>query len=136
MFERMHNKQIKPTMKEMADYCEEGSEGFLKINNWLSKTFSTEQKIVFPYGNKYGWGVGHYINQKLICNIFAEVGAFTVMLRLSNKQYASIYNKLNKYSQEVIDKKYPCSDGGWIHYRVGSQEQFEDIQKLLEIKCA
>lgn len=136
MFERMLNKQIKPTMKEMADYCGEESECFLKINSWLSKAFSTEQKIVFPYGNKYGWGVGHYKNHKLICNIFAEAGAYTVMLRLSNKQFSFIYDKLNNYSQEVIDNKYPCGDGGWIHYRVVTQEQFEDIQKLLEIKCA
>ena len=55
---------------------------------------------------------------------------------LSNKQFSFIYDKLNNYSQEVIDNKYPCSDGGWIHYRVVTQEQFEDIQKLLEIKCA
>lgn len=31
-------------------------------------TVSTEQKVVFPYGNKYGWGIGHYKKKKLMCN--------------------------------------------------------------------
>ena len=51
------------------------------INDWLTTTFHTEQKVVFPYGNKY-----------------------------------------------------PCGDGGWIHYRVICQEHYEDIKKLLAVK--
>ena len=73
--------------------------------------------------------------KKLICNIFAENGAFTVMMRLTNAQYETIYDEMNKYTQEVIDKKYPCGNGGWIQYRVICQENYEDIRKLLEVKC-
>ena len=36
----------------------------------------------------------------------------------------------------LIDHKYPCGDGGWIHYRVAGPEQFEDIQVLLTVKCS
>ena len=75
-------------------------------------------KVVFPYGNQYGWGIGHYIKKKLICNIFAEAGAFTVMMRLADTQYEAIYDSLKKYTQEHIDNNYPCGDGGWIHYPV------------------
>lgn len=60
MYERMLNKQLMPTIEEMAEYCKENAELFLLINNWLTSTFGTEQKAVFPYGNKYGWGIGHY----------------------------------------------------------------------------
>ena len=35
-------------------------------------------------------GIGHYKREKLICNIFAEAGAFTVMVRLTNKQCEAI----------------------------------------------
>lgn len=64
--------------------------------------------------NKYGWGTGHYKKKKLLCNIFAEAGAFTVMVRLTDVQYKSIYGKLKKYTQEYIDNKYPCGDGGAV----------------------
>ena len=57
MYERMLDKQIKPSLEAMADYCGENGERFILLNQWLGKTFETEQQIVFPYGNQYGWGV-------------------------------------------------------------------------------
>ena len=134
MYERMLNKQIVPTIQEMTKYCAENAERFSMINGWLTTTFATEQKVVFPYGNKYGWGIGHYKKKKLMCNVFAEAGAFTVMMRLTNVQYQAIYGELAKYTQEYIDNKYLCGDGGWIHYRIISQEHYEDIKKLLVVK--
>ena len=135
MYERMLNKQVVPTAAEMTAYCAENAERFSMLNDWLTTTFSTEQKVVFPYGNKYGWGIGHYKKKKLVCNIFAEAGAFTVMMRLTNKQYEAIYDSLKKYAQKCIDNKSPCGDGGWIHYRVTCQEHYEDILKLLKVNC-
>lgn len=135
MYERMLNKQIVPTVAEMTAYCAENAERFSLINDWLTTTFHTEQKVVFPYGNSYGWGIGHYKKKKLICNIFAEAGAFTVMMRLSNPQFEAIYSELKTYTQESIDHKYPCGDSGWIHYRVLCQDHLEDIKKLLAVKC-
>ena len=136
MYERMLNKQVTPTIEEMIKFCGENAERFSLLNEWLISTFSTEKKIVFPYGNKYGWGVAHKKKSKLICNIFAEDNAFTVMMRLSDKQYNTIYDKLQVYTQEYIDNKYPCSDGGWIHYRVTCKEHFDDIKTLLSVKCS
>ncbi len=136
MYDRMLNKKVMPTIEEMTEYCGESAELFSAINAWLSDTFKTEQKVVFPYGNNYGWGISHRRKNKLICNVFAEENAFTVMMRLSNKQYESVYEQLQGYTKEYIDNKYPCSDGGWIHYRVISKEHFHDIQKLLSVKCS
>lgn len=136
MYERMLDKQIMPSIKEMTAFCGENGERFSALNEWLESAYHTEQKVVFPYGNHYGWGVAHKIKRKLICNIFAEDNAFTVMMRLSNKQYQTVYEKLHKYTQEVIDNKYPCGDGGWIHYRVTSGEHLEDIRTLLSVKCS
>lgn len=136
MYERMLNKQEIPTIEEMTKFCGENSERFSLLNEWLSDFFNTEQKIVFPYGNNYGWGVAHKKKNKLICNIFAEDNAFSVMMRLSDKQYKTVYGQLQKYAQEYIDNKYPCGDGGWIHYRVASGEHFDDIKTLLAVKCS
>ncbi len=136
MYERMLDKRTMPTIEEMTEYCGENAELFSALNEFMTITFETEQKVVFPYGNKYGWGIGHYIKKKLICNIFAEAGAFTVMMRMTNTQYEAIYDSLKAYTKEYIDNKYPCGDAGWIHYRVTCKEHFEDIQKLLGFKCS
>ena len=54
MYERMLNKQVVPTVEEMMRYCAENAECFSVINDWLTTAFRIEQKVVFPYGNKYG----------------------------------------------------------------------------------
>ena len=136
MYERMLDKRTTPTIEEMTGYCGENAELFSALNEFLVATFETEHKVVFPYGNKYGWGIGHYKKKKLMCNIFAEAGAFTIMMRLSNTQYESIYDSLGKKAQECINNKYPCGDGGWINYRITCKEHLEDIQKLLVLKCS
>lgn len=136
MYERMLNKQEIPTIAEITEYCGKNAILFANLNEWLSKTYDTVQKVTFPYGNNYGWGISHKKKQKLLCNIFAEHNAFTVMIRLSNGQFQTIYANVQKYTQDYIDHKYPCGDGGWIHYRVTCKEHFDDIQKILSAKCS
>lgn len=135
MYERMLNKQAVPSIVDMTIHCGKNAELFTLMNEWLSNTYSTVQKIVFPYGNQYGWGIAHRKKNKLICNIFAEHNAFTVMVRLSDKQFVSVYHQVGKDAQDYIDNKYPCSNGGWIQFRVTNKEHFNDIQVLLTVKC-
>ena len=114
MYERMLNKQEQPRYNEMCAHCEECGELFIRLNTWLFETFATQQEVTFPYGNHYGWGIAHRKKKKLMCNVFPEAGAFTVMLRLSDAQYASVYEQLHRYAREYIDNRYPCGNGGWI----------------------
>lgn len=134
MYERMLDKQTVPTMEEMAKYCGNTASLFVFLNEWLSHEYETEQQLSFPYGNKYGWCIAHRKKKKWVCNVFAEDNAFTVMMRLSDKQFQSVYDRLTDYTRKYIDNKYPCGDGGWINYRVTSQEQVDDICTLLSMK--
>ena len=105
MYERMLDKHIIPTASEMTEYCGKNAGLFNLLNEWLSETYGTVQKVVFPYGNNYGWGISHKKKEKLVCNIFAENNSFTVMMRLSDKQFDSIYDRVEKYTQEYINNK-------------------------------
>ena len=135
MYERMLNKSEVPTIDSMTAYCGAEAARFTELNERLSAEYGTTQAIVFPYGNSYGWGISHKRKGKLVCNVFPENGAFTVMLRLTNTQFMSVYDRLGVYAKNYIDNKYPCNDGGWIHYRVTDKEQFADILTLLAVKC-
>ena len=64
MYERMLNKQVAPSIEDLTAYCGENAELFALMNEWLSQTYGTVQTIVFPYGNKYGWGVAHRKKEK------------------------------------------------------------------------
>lgn len=135
VYERMLNREVVPTMGDMAAHCGTASAAFREINGYLTGVCATQSEIRFPYGDRYGWAVTHRIGRKLICNVFAEVGAVTVMVRLSDRQYAALYRQLLPYTQRCIDEKYPCGDGGWIHYRALSEGHVADIRALLGLKC-
>ena len=136
MYERLLDKGKAPTIEEMADYCGENRESFSSLNAFLAASFATDQKIVFPYGNKYGWGIEHRKKGKLICNVFPEKDAFTVMIRLTNSQFSALYEGMMPYSRGIIDKKYECGDGGWIQFRVTCAQQRDEIEKIVKAKLS
>lgn len=135
MYERMLNKSEVPTVDTMTAYCGGTAALFTELNEWLSAEYSTTQTVVFPYGNSYGWGISHKRKGMLICNVFPEREAFSVMLRMSDVQFASVYDELGDYAKNYVDNKYPCNGGGWIHYRIIDKEQLDDIQTMLAVKC-
>lgn len=135
MYERMLNKEIKLSIEDMSLYIGSRSKLFHMFNSFLSDHYETTQEMRFPYGKKYGWCITHRKGKKLICDVFGEVDAFTVMVRLSNPQFHKVYNTLQLETKKIIDNKYPCGNGGWIHYRVLTKEDLEDIQILLSAKC-
>lgn len=134
MYERMLDKSLVPTLADLTAWCDENGPLFTALNEWISTQYATEQQIVFPYGKRYGWGVAHRKKARLICNIFAEKGAFTVMTHLADKQFQSVYARLSEHGQQQVDAKYPCGDGGWIHFRVTNAAHLDDIQALLGAK--
>ena len=135
MYERMLNKSEVPTIDSMTAYCGDAAAMFTELNERLSAEHNSTQAVVFPYDNSYGWGISHKRKGKLVCNVFPENGAFNVMLRMTNAQFMSVYDRLGDYARNYIDNKYPCNDGGWIHYRVTDKEEFADILTLLAVKC-
>lgn len=134
MYERMLDKQHRPTANEFLEHCGVCSNLLEELNGYLIDTLHTEKILRFPYGNRYGWGIKYSIKGKHICDVFAEKDAFTVMLRLSAAQFESEYHNFIQDTKECIDKRYPCGDGGWIHYRVLTQQHLHDIKKLLHLK--
>ncbi len=133
MYERMLNKSEVPTIAAMTTYCGETAALFTELNEWLSTEYGTVQTIVFPYGNSYGWGISHKRKGKLVCNVFPENGAFVIMLRMSDLQFASVYDQLGDYTKNYIDNKYPCNNGGWIHDRVTDRAQLADAKTMLAV---
>ncbi|MBU5311961.1 DUF3788 domain-containing protein [Tissierella carlieri] len=134
MYERMLDKLKEPSLNEMIKYCGITGELFECLNQEILFKYKTEFKIRFPYGNHYGWGIKHKFKNEHICDIFPEKDAFTIMIRLTNKQIDKIYWELSAYTQEICDNKYPCGEGGWLKYRVVSNEYMEDAFKLLNTK--
>lgn len=130
----MLDKQKEPSFDEMISYCGEVGKLWLELDGYLKDKLQMKGCIRFPYGNKYGWSVKYSIKSKHVCDVFAENGAFMVLIRMSNASMEPIYSTLSDYAKVVWDNKYPCGSGGWLNYRVTGNEQFQDILKIIETK--
>lgn len=136
MYERLLNKEQQPTLEQLADHCQNNKKNFQLFNAFLTENYQTTQELRFPYGKDYGWCVTHRKGKNLICNVFAEAGAFSVMVRLSDSQLTTANEQGGKYAREQLAEGYPCKNGSWIHYRISQTQQLADLKKVLIIKLS
>lgn len=136
MYERMLNKQEQPTFENLIAYCGDSGGQWLALENYLQTEFDASKLIRFPYGKDYGWGVKYSRKNKHICDIFAENGAFTVFFQISSAAIDSMYSDMDEYAKGIWKDKYPCSSGGWVHFRVLNNEQLESVKKIIQAKMA
>lgn len=134
MYERMLDKQTEPSFDEMISYCGESGKLWSGLDGYLKDKLEMKGCIRFPYGNKYGWSMKYSLKSKHICDIFAENGAFMVLIRISNDAMEPMYSALSDYAKVVWDNKYPCGSGGWLNYRITGNEQLQDLMKIIETK--
>lgn len=133
MYERMLDPIANPDYDALASWCGAGEARFRALNALLAEA-GTAQTIRLPYGKRYGWGVKHSVKARHICDVFAERGACNLMLRMSDAQYAQAYSSVSEATRAIIDGKYPCGDGGWIHLRVADDDALADAERLLRVK--
>lgn len=134
MYERMLNKQIVPSFDDLLNYSSDCADLWRELDKWLKNEYSIQTQIRFPYGNKYGWSVKYSYKSKHICDVFAEKDAFTAFFRISNDAMEKIFNQLNEYTKSLWENKYSCGEGGWLHFRILTNENLCDLKKIIQAK--
>ena len=139
MYERLLDKNNKPTIEQIAEYL--GAESYRRLlcfEEYLHTHYHLNKEIRFPFGNSYGWGNKYSHKSGHLCYAFFEEGAFTVTVQIGDKQaplVESVLSGLSQKAQELWENRYPCGEnGGWIHYRVLNDEELTDIYKFIYAK--
>lgn len=138
MYERMLNKIKEPSITEIHEFIGESS--VLLLNDFediMKQRYDLKRDLKFPFGNNYGWGYKYSHKTKHLCYVFFEKDAITIMLQIGS----DLVHKLEKVLLECLPKtksywnnRYPCGEGGWIHYRVFNGEELNDVLRLLALK--
>ena len=136
MYERMLNKHEVPSFDDLLSYSGKIGGLWIDLDQYLNDTFSAVRLIRFPYGNKYGWGAKYSQKGKHICDVFAENGAFTAHFHISNNAMEATGKDLSDYAISIWESKYPCGNGGWLHFRVLNNEQLYELKKILCAKMS
>ena len=138
MYERMLNKEIKPSIDEIINHIGNDSYELLKhLENKLNDNYDTIRELRFPYGNSYGWSFKYSHKRKHLCDIFFEKGAITLTIQIGDNKVGKLNEKLNDFlpkTKKLWEERYPCGTGGWIHYRLFEEKELIDILQIIAIK--
>lgn len=138
-YARMLEKKKKPTPANIASHMgEESTARLARLEARLKALYNLQREMRFPFGNNYGWGYKYSHGRKHLCYAFFEEGAFTVTLQLGDtvvSQVEALLPSLQPKTRELWENRYPCGEhGGWIHFRVLSDVDLDDVVALIEAK--
>lgn len=136
--ERFVDKNTVPSSSEISDLL--GDQAVRRLNefeHFLNSRYELIRELKFPFGNNYGWGYKYSHKSKMLCYLFFEKDLFTVTLSIGKPELKKLYQELENMlpkTQTLWKKRYPCGEGGWIHYPVENDKELQDIEKLIYIK--
>jgi len=138
MYERLLNKDIPPTPNEILQHIGAESNSLLiALEKLLCERYSIIKELKFPFGNSYGWGFKYSHKTKHLCYVFFEKNAISVTVQIGNNDVSKLNEQLDTFlpkTRKLWATRYPCGNGGWIHYRVISNDELMDILSLIAIK--
>jgi len=139
MYERMTDKNAVPDEASIKEYIgEKSSERLASLEEKLNKNYQISRELKFPFGNSYGWGYKYSHKSAHLCYVFFEEGAFTVTLQIGDKEVPlaeKVISSMLERTQELWANRYPCGEhGGWVHYRVLSDDEIGDVIGLIAVR--
>jgi hypothetical protein len=139
MYERMLDKKAPPGTGAIREWLGNESSGRLdEMTRRMEASYQLVREPKFPFGDKYGWGYKYSHKTSHLCYAFFEKGAFTVTLQLGDKLVPMVEAALPSLSpntQKLWENRYPCGEsGGWVHCRILSNNDLEDVIRLLHIR--
>ncbi|QOR36042.1 DUF3788 domain-containing protein [Clostridium sp. 'deep sea'] len=138
MYERFYNKNEKPTLEKILETIGECKAVlFNELLSFLNDFYDLSTDIKYPFGNKYGWGIKCSHKTKHLCYIFPEKHSFTITIQIGTNEVEKLQNVFATFlpkTQELWQNRYPCGSGGWLHYRVFTHNELQDVKKLITIK--
>lgn len=139
MYERLLDKSAIPDEATIRNHLGEASYSRLAdMERRLQENYQLSREIKFPFGNDYGWGYKYSYKSSHLCYVFFEKDAFSVMFQIGDKQVSLLESQITSLLQKTQDlwrSRYPCGKyGGWVHYRVLTDDELTDVIKLLAIR--
>lgn len=135
---RFLDKNAVPSSAEIEELLGPEAAGRLeKLENFLQAGYTVSRELKFPFGNSYGWGYKYSHKSKLLVYVFFEKNFFTATITIGKGEVSRLNQELEHMlpkTRKLWENRYPCGEGGWVHYRVENGPELQDVQKLIAIK--
>ena len=135
-YERMLNKECKPTEKQMLELVGKKASLWSDLREYLASGYDHVPELDFG-GDKYGWSVRYRKSGKTLVTLFPESGGFTALVVLGKKEIVkaeAVLDKLSMKVRKLFRETNQLHDGRWLWLRPTSKADLESIKMLLNAK--
>ena len=135
-YERLLDKNYKPTNQDIIDVIGDKSDYWLKIHKFIAYNYDFNKELAF-FSKNYGWTVRYRKSNKTLASFFPEKGAFSVLLvlgRVEAEKVNLIRDELDENFLSVFDETEQLHDGRWLWIRILNQEDLDSLIKVIKIK--
>lgn len=139
MYERILDKDHMPEITDIERFIGIESNKRLHILEEILKSkYRINRELRYPFGQSYGWGFKYSHKTKHLFYLFFERDALTATIQIGDKEVTALNGQLPSFSQKarlLWENRYPCGkDGGWIHYRILSDDDLDDIVRFIALR--
>ena len=133
------DKNHMPDESEIEKFIgNESSTRLQTLDKQLQYKYTINCELRNPFGNSYGWGFKYSHKTKHLFYLFFEGDALTATIQIGDKDVPKLLEQYNLFSlkaQSYWENRYPCGkNGGWIHYRIQSDDELEDVLRFIAVK--
>lgn len=128
-----------PEVTDIERFIGNESNGRLRaLEKLLQSKYLINRELHYPFGNSYGWGFKYSHKTKHLFYLFFERDALTATIQIGDKEVPALIEQLHLFSQKarlLWANRYPCGqNGGWIHYRMLSDDELDDIIRFIALR--
>lgn len=135
-YERLLNKEKKPSKEEIKKTIGESLFLWLDIHHYIEENYDFTQELVF-FTKKYGWAVRYKRQGRTMAYFFPEQGTYSALLILGKKESEEvnlIKDKLNMEVKSVFNNTKQLHDGRWLWIRALTKSDVDSLKLLLSAK--
>lgn len=135
----MTDKSKAPEEAEIESFIGAESVRLLSmLENSLRERYALSRLLRYPFGASYGWGYKYSHKTAHLFYLFFEKDALTATFEIGDKEVPVLLEHLQSLSpkaQALWENRYPCGkSGGWVHYRILSEDDLRDVTSFIAIK--
>ncbi len=139
MYDRMTDKSKAPGIADIENFIGKDSmRRLIYLEKMLHDRYVLSREKRYPFGASYGWGYKYSHRTAHLFYLFFEKDALTATLQIGDKEVPALLEQLQLFSpkaQALWETRYPCGkNGGWIHYRILSDDELDDVVGLIAVK--
>ncbi len=123
-----------PTMTEIVTAI--GSKRLLweNLTSLIADSYKLKSDFAF-YGKNYGWALRFRKGGKALLSLYPNQESFTAQIIIGQEQADEALSLgLSKKAIKIIEDAHPYPEGRWLFIKVESEQDLNDVKKLLTVK--